>query len=142
MSPARWLWPYQPITARLVFILAATSLISALLRGVDYIVLPQDELSLSIAENALPIQDWGALLVLGVTMSVSGYVVHRWPVTILGHALLVGIFCAFGIGDVLAGLHHIAGHELRTGATYLLTQMVVHALLTLVAWRRWDAARG
>ncbi|GFG83332.1 hypothetical protein [Mycolicibacter algericus] len=67
---------------------------------------------------------------------------HRWPVTILGHALLAGIFCAFGLGEIITGLGNIAGDELRTGAAFLCVQAVLHAELTVVAWRRWDAARG
>lgn len=137
---SRWL-PYTAITERLVMILAAGSLTAALLRGADYIALPQHD-GLSAAESALPIGTWGALLVIGVMLAIVGYLVHRWPVTILGHALLAGIFAAFGLGEIVTGLGDIAGDELRTGVAFLCVQAVLHAELTLVAWRRWDAARG
>lgn len=138
---SRWL-PYMPLTERLVMILAAGSLTAALLRGADYLLLPQQEPDLSAAEAALPIGHWGALLVLGVLLAVVGYLVHRWPITILGHALLAGIFGAFGLGEIITGLGNIAGDELRTGIAFLCVQAVLHAELTVVAWRRWDAARG
>lgn len=141
MMVSRWL-PYTALTERLVMILAGGSLGAALFRGVDYLLLPQQETGLSAAETALPISHWGALLIAGVMLAVVGYLVHRWPVTILGHALLAGIFAAFGIGEIVTGLANIAGDELRTGVTFLCVQAVLHAELTVVAWRRWDAARG
>lgn len=141
MMVSRWL-PYTALTERLVAILAATSLLAALFRGLDYRLLPQQEPELSAAELALPIGHWGALLILGVTLAVGGYIAHRWPVTIMGHALLAGIFCAFGLGEIVSGLSNIDGDELRTGIAFLCVQSVLHAELTVVAWRRWDAARG
>lgn len=137
----RWL-PYAPLGPLGVLVLAAGSLTAALLRGTDYLALPQDDAGLSAAEHALPINHWGMLLLLGVALAVVGYLVHRWPLTILGHALLAGIFAAFGLGEIVTGLGDIAGDSLRTGVAFLCVQSVVHTLLTMVAWRRWDAARG
>lgn len=138
---ARWL-PYAPLGPLGVLVLAAGSLTAALLRGTDYLALPQDDAGLSAAEHALPINHWGMLLLLGVALAVVGYLVHRWPLTILGHALLAGIFAAFGLGEIVTGLGDIADDSLRTGVAFLCVQSVVHTLLTTVAWRRWDAARG
>lgn len=138
---ARWL-PYAPLGPLGVLTLAAGSLTAALWRGADYLILPQDEPGLSAAEHALPINHWGCLLVAGVIMSIGGYILRRWPLTILGHTLLAGIFAAFGLGELVTGLGDIAGDELRTGVAFLCVQATVHTLLTTVAWRRWDAARG
>ncbi len=140
-SLSRWL-PYAPLGPLGVLVLATGSLTAALLRGTDYLALPQDESGMSAAEHALPISHWGCLLIAGVIMSVGGYILHRWPLTILGHALLAGIFAAFGLGEIVTGLGDIAGDSLRTGVAFLCVQSVVHTLLTTVAWRRWDAARG
>lgn len=141
MALSRWL-PYAAFTERLVMILAAGSLTAAILRGVDYVLLPQQDPDLSAAESALPIGYWGALLILGVALAIFGYFLHRWPVTILGHALLSGIFTAFGLGEIITGLSNIAGDELRTGVAFLCVQALLHAELTVAAWRRWDVARG
>lgn len=141
VSLSRWL-PYAQLGPLGVLVLAAGSLAAALFRGADYLALPQDETGLSAAEHALPIDHWGMLLLLGVGLAVIGYLVHRWPLTILGHALLAGIFAAFGLGEIVTGLANIAGDELRTGVAFLCVQAVLHAELTVVAWRRWDAARG
>ncbi len=138
---SRWL-PYASLGPRGVLVLAAGSIAAALWRGADYLLLPQQEITMSAAEHALPIDHWGVLLIAGVLLSVGGYIVHRWPLTILGHALLAGIFAAFGLGEIVTGLSDIAGDSLRTGVAFLCVQSVVHSLLTVVAWRRWDAARG
>lgn len=141
MTVSRWL-PYAPLGARGVLVLAGGALTAALWRGADYLLLPQQDAGLSAAEHALPIDHWGLLLLAGVILSVGGYVFHRWPLTILGHALLAGIFAAFGLGEIVIGLSDVAGDSLRTGVAFLCVQSVVHAELTVVAWRRWDAARG
>lgn len=141
MAVSRWL-PYASLGPRGVLVLAAGSIAAALWRGADYLLLPQQEITMSAAEHALPIDHWGVLLIAGVLLSVGGYIVHRWPLTILGHALLAGIFAAFGLGEIVTGLTDIAGDELRTGVAFLCVQSVVHTLLTMVAWRRWDAVRG
>ena len=138
----RWL-PYAPLGPLGVLILAACSLTAALFRGADYLLLlPQSDGTLSAAETVMRIDYWGMALLLGVGLAVVGYLVHKWPVTILGHTMLAGIFAAFGLGDVFTGLGDIAGDGLRTGIAFLCVQSVVHTLLTTVAWRRWDAARG
>lgn len=137
------LWPpYAALGPRLVLALAVTSLAGALINGADYILLPQDESALSFAEAALPIQAWGALLVLGVLLSIGGYLVHRWPLTIFGHTLLMGFFAAIGVGEFITFLSNIAGDELRVATIYILCQAVLNAMLAALAWLRWDAARG
>ncbi|MDQ2628441.1 MAG: hypothetical protein M3Y90_15790 [Actinomycetota bacterium] len=137
---SRWL-PYTAITERMVVALAAGALAAALWRGADYLALPQSA-GMSVAEKALPIAHWGALIIIGVLLAVLGYLLHRWPVTIMGHALLAGIFAALGVGEIATGLTDIAGDSLRAGVALLCVQAVLHAELTVVAWRRWDAARG
>ncbi|KKB98834.1 hypothetical protein [Mycolicibacter arupensis] len=143
MTTLTSLWPpYAAIGPRVVLTLAVTSLACAMINGTDYLVLPQDEAALSFTESALPIHVWGALLLFCVSLAVGGYLVHRWPLTILGHALLAGVFLAIGVGEFVTFLHNIAGDELRVGTLYVLGQAVLNVVLTVMAWLRWDAARG
>ena len=125
----------------MIVILASFSLFSALFRGVDYLVFPQRESVLVAVENAATTREWGVILVFGVLMAVAGYVVKRWPVAILGHALLIGVFAAFGIGALAVGFSDLAGDGLRTGISYLCLQTVLHSQLAIIAWRRWDMDR-
>lgn len=134
--------PYAALGPRLVLTIAVTSLAIALINGADYLLLPQDQAALSYAEAAMPIQAWGASLVLCVILAVGGYIVHRWPLTILGHAILASLFGAIGVGELITFLGNMAGDELRVGTLYLLGQAVLNAMLTVMAWLRWDAARG
>ena len=134
--------PYEVLSARMITTLAYGSLASALIHGIDYLILPQRDDVLSVAERAAPVQAWGVLLLVATALTFAGRIVHRWPVTIIGHALLAGVFCALGVGALIGGVIDPAGDGFRDGAGYLGVQTCVHLLLTRSAWRRWDSWRG
>lgn len=138
----RWRLPYAPLGARSVLVLATGALLAALWLGTDCLIAPQRQPGLELAKSVLPIDQWAALILVGVTFCVGGYVLHRWPLTILGHTLLAGVFATLAVSEIVAGIAGGASDGLRTGMALLCVQTVVHALLTPVAWRRWDAARG
>lgn len=140
MSRLHWS-PYVLPSPWMVVAMSASSLFAAAFRGLDYLILPQADCDMTGAEILLSTREWGVLLMVGVALCAFGYLVHRWPVTILGHALLAGVFLTFGVMNVLDGAHHIHTAELRIGVAFLCVQTMLHAQLVLVSWWRWDAAR-
>ena len=77
--------------------IAGTSLLTALLSGIDYIVTPEDShLVLTSIEHAISLDAWGVYTVLAACLAAIGALSNRWWITILGHSALAGIYGAFG----------------------------------------------
>ena len=141
MQSRRWP-PYVMPSPPMVVVMASTALASALITGVDYLLFPQKAEELLQAEQVTPYLMWGGVLTFGVLLAVSGYLVHRWTLTIFRHALLTGVYAAIGLADVYGGVLDYTGAGIRAGAGFLLVQAVLHSQLAIVAWRRWDRDRG
>lgn len=139
MSPVH-LWrrvilPRVTLPPLLTLILAAMLLFASLLRGADYIALPQD--SLSVVEQYVPIAWLGWTILCAVLCATIGWLSHRWSLALAGHGILVIVYMAFGVTQIAAGFGHIAGDEWRNGADYVLAVAAVHALIWAAVFRQW-----
>lgn len=117
----------------------------ALLRGLDYIALPEhvEVRSLTLVERALPFQHWGVLFVVAALFGFAGMWLRRWPVAVAGHGALVGIYVAFGAGALYDVAQRGEAFGWRTGAGWLLGGALAHAVLaeaSLNAMSRYRAS--
>ncbi len=103
----------------------------ALLRGLDYIALPEgvEVKNLSQVESALGFHTWGVLFVAAAIFGLSGMWLRRWPVAVAGHGALVGIYVAFGSGALWDILLRGDTYGWRTGVGWILGGAVAHAVL-------------
>lgn len=134
-------YPRILLSPGLTVALAWTSLFAASIRGLDYILLPQNAAVLTIVEKAAPLWLWGWSLVLGSFMSGVGWITRRWPLGIFGHAMLAGQTAAFGVGLCWQGAGDLAGTGWRDGVGFIFVQAMVHTMVVIALWREWDRAR-
>ena len=133
--------PALTLSPRFTAALVGVLLAAALVRGLDYMLLPQEPPEiLSVVEAAAPIWVWGLGLVVGVLLAGTGWPSRFWPGAIVGHAVLAGIYAALAAGMVARGYTDIAGVGWRDGIDFGGVALV-HVLLVVLAWREWDRAR-
>lgn len=102
---------------------------------------------LSLVEQALPLQVWGAAFLVAVVVCAVGIVARCWPLAVAGHAGQAGLYAALAIGVVAAG--QLSGSWV--GVAWLVAAAGFNVILadtSLDAWRarrvrrRWRRARG
>lgn len=119
-------------------------------RGLDYLLDGGEQVAhggLSLVEQALPLQVWGAAFLVAVVVCAVGIVARCWPLAVAGHAGMVGLYAALAIGAVAAG--QLSGSWV--GVAWLVAAAGFNVILadtSLDAWRarrarrRWRRARG
>lgn len=119
-------------------------LIVAVSRGADYISLPASlsPESLTLVEKALPFDVWGWLFLLGGVVGLVGLVAPRAPITALAHALLCGLYLAFGVGALAQVADRGFLYGWRTGVGFVLGAALVHLVLADASVDGWRRARA
>jgi hypothetical protein len=133
--------PRLILSANLTRMVAGGALLSAAVRGVDYLLLPQNSEGLTVVEEAAPITVWGAGLLIGAVLACAGWIRRCWPLGICGHFTLAGIYVGLGVGNLTDWPADIAGVGLREGISAIGIKASLHLVLALAAWQTWDAAR-
>lgn len=111
--------------------LQTSAFLAALLRGIDYLVMPAGggAGTLGLVEAALPFHAWGAAFFVAGVIGMIGQLLHRWPIAAVAHGSLVGLFLAFGMGQLVWIASIGETHGWRTGVGWILGGAVVHAVL-------------
>ena len=112
-------------------LLQAGLLFTALLRGIDYMVTPQGEAgrTLGFVEAALPLGTWGAVYAIAGAIGLAGQVIRRYPVAAVAHGVLVGLYLAFGLGQLVLVASMEEHYGWRTGVGWVFVNAVAHAVL-------------
>lgn len=132
---------FASIPPHLTSVLAVTSLVAAVLAGIDYIIIPVEQARLlSEVEAAIPLNWWGAYMLAASATAVIGWMFDRWWLTAIGHAAIAGIYAAFGIGVILTVIAAGDYYGWRPGFNRLCIA-ALHVVLASAAWLRWDAIR-
>lgn len=131
-------------------LLQLVALALATFRGLDYLAGAAGQVAhggLSLVEQALPLQVWGAAFLVAVVVCAVGIVARCWPLAVAGHAGQAGLYAALAIGVVAAG--QLSGSWV--GVAWLVAAAGFNVILadtSLDAWRarrarrRWRRARG
>lgn len=113
-------------------------------RGLDYVTgdQPSTSSSLSFVEQAMPLQMWGVLFLLGGVMCIGGFVM-RWPrITVLGLHTAGTTYAAIGIGLAAAAIDR-GGDGFRTPVMFAVFALTfwLAAFGYLHQWRIEQVAR-
>lgn len=125
-----------------IIALALGTALAAIFRGFDYLCLPQQPPTiLHPVETVVDVRWWGVVFIAAGVMSMGGWFLQWWPVSILGRAALTGLYIAFAVSMISKGFHHVSGRDFRVGVDMLLVESSVQAMLVSAAWQEWDYVR-
>ncbi|WP_406234909.1 hypothetical protein [Nocardia sp. NBC_01009] len=125
-------------------ILQVGALFAALGCGVDYLAMPDDVevRSLGFVEAALPFAAWGAAFFAASVVGLAGLAMRRFPVAAVAHGTLMGLYLAFGIGQLLYLMSIGDTYGWRTGVGWILGGALIHAVLAEAALDASRRSRG
>jgi len=106
-------------------------LLTALLRGIDYMIMPQGAAgrTLGFVEAALPLSTWGAVYALAGAVGLAGQVIRSYPVAAVAHGVLVGLYSAFGVGQLVLVVRLGEHYGWRTGVGWVFVNAIGHAVM-------------
>lgn len=123
-------------------ILSIGVLLSALARGIDFLVSPPDT---SVTMSA--ISEWaspttlGCLLIVLSVLALVGLAIKSEPVQALSHIALAAVFLVMGIVSLFPVLH-ILGWGWRAPVSYILGSATVHWFAAYSWYEKWLVNRG
>lgn len=132
------------LTHRAVRILMACALSQAVVRGCDYIALPEnvDVANLGVIEGALPLDTWGWFYLSAGASGLVGMVVTRVPIVFFAHVALTALYAMFGVGALVDIVLQGHWYGWRTGGGWILVCAVLHAILAKAAKTAWEESRA
>jgi predicted membrane channel-forming protein YqfA (hemolysin III family) len=134
--------PWPRLGAAPLNMLAASVSVSALSRGIDFIVSPADT---SVTMTA--INEWasptilGGLLIVLAGLSLVGLFTKSAPVQALSHIALSAVFLVMGCVSLFP-VFHLLGWGWRAPVSYILGSAVVHWYIAHSWFDRWAEKRG
>ena len=120
------------------------SVIASVSQGFDYIARPQEEAwTLSVIEQALPLDVWGWLFVVFAVFALIGDTFNIWPMATFGHGALSIAYIAIGTGVVWSLILNWHGYGWQLAFLYVGVGMF-HVMVAdgcYDEWvREWDRA--
>ena len=125
-----------PFELWLQMAIAWLACIASIVRGVDYLMLPQTQLT--PVEQSAPLWLWAALLITGPIVDIIGYETKHWPLLMLGSSTQVGVYTALTMGSGCWWWVDRSGAGLRDAAMFFVAAVVWVAMFRtgLLAWDR------
>lgn len=125
-------WPRTRLVLghRATAIIGGAAFLVAFLRGLDYVIPPDSAATgLSLVERALPLAAWGWVWLVCGLVGLLGMWFGRYGVVAAAHGGLVGLYLAFGVGNLIDVLQRDPIYGWRTASGWILVGATLSMIL-------------